>query len=287
MSSRTVKSVVAILVGARADRGFVQSGYEGLRRAEAELGLSVRFIDHTEFDAALLERRVRDAGASQPDAVIVHGSKSEAAVEAVAPSVPNVPFLVTGGHLTLANVWGYPVKHYQAAFLAGLLAAKMTRTGVVGHLSGVPIRAGKFGRAAFAQGVHTADAGVRLVTGFCGNQDDAELAKQWTQGEIDRGVDVLFTMLNFGRTGAIEACRSNGIKQIGNIRDWTVEEPDVFIGSAIANHGRAVFRWLQDLAQGKLRPMRTSNWGSKIQNPSGWSLPIAYRKRERCGPKVC
>jgi len=260
--------VRAILVGHRDDRGFVQAGYEGLLRAKDDLSLDLTIGEHRAHDAAQLAGEVQ-AAADGADVVIVHGSRADAAIDANAPKFPGVTFFSAGGYAEGPNVWNYALLHYQAAFLGGIAAARLTKTGTVGHLSGVPIAPGKRGRAAFAHGVRFADPKVRLVTGFCGNQDQPELARKWIEGEIAQGADVIFTMLNYGRIGAIEACREAGVKQIGNIRDWTKDEPDVFVASAIADHGWSIRRFLADLAAGNVK--------SGVNIHAGLEVPEAVR----------
>jgi basic membrane protein A len=60
-------------------------------------------------------------------------------------------------------------------------------------------------------------------------------------------------MLNAGRAGAIEACRARGVRQIGNVRDWVAVMPDVFVGSAVADPGVAVFAAGRDLSDNLLK----------------------------------
>lgn len=253
-------SVTAVLVGHRDDRGFVQAGFEGLLRAQNALNIDLSIQDHTQHDAALLVQQV-EAAAAVSDAVIVHGSRADAAVEDVAARYPEKSFFSAGGHITGPNIWTYALRHYEAAYLAGVLAARTTKSGVVGHLSGVAIPPGLRGRAAFVDGVRATNQDIEVVTGFCGNQDIPALAHEWISAEADRGADVIFTMLNYGRTGAIDACRERGIAQIGNIRDWTLEEPDVFIGSAIADHGWSIERWLEDFVGETLESGRNRQVG--------------------------
>ena len=69
---------------------------------------------------------------------------------------------------------------------------------------------------------------------------------------INSKADIIFTMLNAGRMGAIEACRERGAKQIGNVRDWVAAVPDVFVASAVADSGVAVLRAVEDLARGAI-----------------------------------
>lgn len=52
----------------------------------------------------------------------------------------------------------------------------MTRSGTVGHLSGHRVRPGLKGRAAFVAGVRHTDPEIRVLTGFCGTQDDNAVA---------------------------------------------------------------------------------------------------------------
>lgn len=102
------------------------------------------------------------------------------------------------------------------------------------------------------QGVIRTRPAARIVTCFCGTQDDNVVSKQAALAEIDDGVDIMYTMLNYGRQGAIDACRERGISQIGNVRNWCESDPDVFIASAIADNGRLVQRWIEDWVSGRL-----------------------------------
>ena len=78
---------------------------------------------------------------------------------------------------------------------------------------------------------------------------------------IDAKADIIFTMLNAGRTGAIEACRERGIKQIGNVSDWVAVMPDVFVASAVADSGIAVLKSVEDFLAGTLVTVRVEKIG--------------------------
>ena len=163
-------------------------------------------------------------------------------------------FVVTQGNVTGPNLSSYEVLQEQSAFLAGALAALTTKTGTVGHMSGIRVTPGLKGRAAYAAGVKHANPNVKLLTNFSGNQDDNALSNKVATAMIAGGADVIFTMLNAGRTGAIEACRDKGARQIGNVRDWVASNSDVFVASAIADSGLAVFNAVRDLANGSFKP---------------------------------
>ena len=240
--------------GAIDDKGFMQSGYTGLTNAAAQFGVETSFKDKVKPEKDLLTEAIRELARSKPDLVIAHGGQNNGAAQAVAAELPDVMFVVTQGNVTGPNLSSYEVLQEHSAFLAGALAALTTKTGTVGHMSGIRVTPGLKGRAAYAAGVKHANPNVKLLTNFSGNQDDNALSNKVATAMIAGGADVIFTMLNAGRTGAIEACRDKGARQIGNVRDWVASNSDVFVASAIADSGLAVFNAVRDLANGSFKP---------------------------------
>jgi basic membrane protein A len=245
--------VAALFAGRIDDGGFMEAGYRGLIAARDRLAIDIVWRDEVKPERELLAQALRELAQDGPALVIAHGGQNNEAARIVAAEHSNTHFVVTQGSVTAANLASYEVLQEESAFLAGALAGWVTRTGTVGHMSGIRVMPGLKGRAAFANGVAHASPAVRLLTNFSGNQDDADLSKRVAGAMIDAGADIIFTMLNAGRAGAIDACRERGTKQIGNVRDWVAAMPDVFIGSAIADSGIAVLRAAEDLVSGKLK----------------------------------
>lgn len=271
--AQTPKKVAALFAGRIDDRGFMQAGYDGLKLAEARLGVSVAFRQGVQPKPEELTAALRELAAAGPDLVIAHGGQNNAAAKAVAAEFPAVRFAVTQGNITGTNLASYEVLQEQSAFLAGMLAALTTRTGVVGHMSGIRVTPGLKGRAAYAAGVAHADPKVMLLTNFSGNQDDNALSEKVARAMIAKDAQVIFTMLNAGRNGVIAACRELGVKQIGNVGDWTAIAPDVFIASAFADSGRALFDAVADFAAGKFATGEIKRLG--LETPDAVRLIMA------------
>nr|WP_255569533.1 BMP family ABC transporter substrate-binding protein [Neoroseomonas alba] len=176
------------------------------------------------------------AAASGASLVIAHGGQGEAPVAAVAPDFPTVRFAVTQGRIAGPNIACFEVLQEHSAFLAGALAGWWSEGRPVAHLSGEPVPPGLRGRAAFAAGLAHAAPATRFLTGFCGNQHDPALAEAWTAAQCAAGAVLQFAMLDGGRPGAMVALRRNGARAIGNVHDWTMEDP-TFLASAIADNG--------------------------------------------------
>ena len=242
--------VAMLIPGKIDDGGFMEAGYQGLVKIERELAVQTTYIDGVKPELELLADALRTLAQKKPDLIIAHGGQCSQAAKVVAGEFPDIKFVVVQGNVTGANLSSYEVLQEESAWLAGAAAGLLTKTGVVGHISGIRVVPGLKGRAAFADGVRFTNPSARLVTTFAGNQDDNALSKKVALAQINAGADIIFTMLNAGRTGAIEACRENSAWQIGNVKDWVAAQPDVFIGSAIANVSMAGYDAAQDVVRG-------------------------------------
>ena len=247
-----MQRLIGIFCGRTNDGGFIESGYRGAREACERFAIQFESVDHIDIETEALVAAIDAAVLSKPGLMVVHGGRSDEAVAAAGPRHPHIRFLSTHGEFAGANYSCFTIAQPQSAFLAGALAGLLTRTGVVGHLSGIRIPPGLRSRAAYAAGVRRSNPQARLLTCFCGTQEDNAVTYRAAKAEIEAGADVLYTMLNGGRTGAIDACREGRISQIGNVRDWTVVAPDVFVASAIADTGRLVASWIEDVIGGRL-----------------------------------
>ncbi len=225
--------IVAVFFGRPGSGSFNAAGVAGLARAADRHGLTPETV--WEPEPAQRAGTIADA-AMRADLVIAHGGQGEAGVRAVAERFPRVAFAVTQGRIAGPNIGCFEVLQEHSAFLAGALAGWWMRGEVAAHLSGERVPPGLRGRAGFAAGLRHARPEARLLTGFCGDQHDPALAEAWTRAQADAGAEVQFAMLDGGRPGAIAACKAAGIRAIGNVRDWTREDP-VFLASAVADNG--------------------------------------------------
>lgn len=246
-------TVGALFAGRIDDGGFMEAGYRGLERARSEFGAKTRHIAEVPPQHDKLVAALRELAAGGTQLVVAHGGQNNEAAVQVAAEFPKVKFVVTQGAVTGANLASYEVLQEQSAYLAGVLAGLTTRSNVVGHMSGIRVKPGLKGRAAYVAGVLAANPKVRVLTNFSGNQDDNALSKRIAEAQIAAGADIIFTMLNAGRSGVGEACRERGAKQIGNVVDWVKADPDTFVASAIADVGIGVFSAVRDLRAGNLR----------------------------------
>lgn len=279
------KLEVAMLIpGQIDDGGFMEAGYDGLMKIKNELKAEVEYIDKVKPELELLTSALRELAKNKPDLIIAHGGQNSEAAKVVAEEFPELKFVVVQGDVTAENLASYEVLQEESAWLAGAAAGMLTETNTVGHISGIRVTPGLKGRAAFADGLNYTNSEANYLTTFSGDQDDVQLNKKVAQAEIDAGADIIFTMLNAGRAGATEAIAENeGVYEIGNVKDWTKTNPDVFIGSALANVSIPSYQAVKDLKEGNWEPQVVK---IGLENPEAVDLALREDVSQNVKDKV-
>lgn len=275
--------VGALLAGRINDRGFMEAGWSGLERARTELSVQTRYIDNIQPNKDQLIAALTELAGSGVDLVVAHGGQNNEACAEVAAKFPGVRFAVTQGAVKSANLCSYDVLQEESAYLGGALAALTSRTGVIGHMSGIRVRPGLKGRAAYVAGAKAVRPDIRVLTNFSGNQDDNALSQRIALAQIAAGADVIFTMLNAGRDGVTQACRASGARQIGNVIDWVAVDPKVYVASAIADVSIGMYESIKDAKAGSFPAGQVRHIGIANERAVRLSMapdvPAALRER--------
>jgi basic membrane protein A len=254
------------------DGGANEAGYRGLLRIRDELGIPIEFVAGVPPDAEAMKDALRELAGSDAKMVIANGARASEAAQRVAWEFPEQRFTVIQGDRTRPNLAIYALLQEQSAWLAGAAAGLLTTSNVVGHLSGARMPPSLKARAAFAGGLAHTNAKAKLLTSFSG-PDDPAAAKRIALAQIDAGADVLYATLDGGRSGAIEAGRERGVKQIGDVQDWVALMPEVFVASAVADPGFAVFQVGRDLFDNIWQGELVKRFG--VRNPDAVRLALA------------
>ena len=199
-------------VGGVDDKGFNQKAYKGVTDAATELGVEAAVLESTaETDYAPNIQSFVDQGCGV--IVTVGFLLGDATMEA-ANANPDIPFTIVdyayGDNedgtpmITNNNVLGQVFNTDEAAFLAGYLAAGMSKSGKVGTFGGINIPPVTIFMDGFYYGVqkYNADNGTNVeVLGwnpakpkaglFTGNFDKIDDGKTFAQNLVDEGADIV------------------------------------------------------------------------------------------------
>lgn len=196
--------VALVTPGPISDKGWNASAYEGGQRIGRELGVPVS-PPVEKPAAAEVAGVLRNLAQEGHTLVFIHASEYDDAARQVAPDFPQTTFVVVGGRSVGPNLTPIQFGAGQATFLAGMLAAGMSKTGKIGAIGGKEIPIVKQAFAAFEQGAKTLKPAIDVTITFTGADEDPGKAKQQAQALLDNGVDVLTHNANAGGLGVFQA----------------------------------------------------------------------------------
>ena len=171
----------------------------------------------------------------------------EAEARAVAADYPETAFLMgSSGAPEGANFGVFGTRNHEAAYLAGMLAGKMSATNVFGSVGGYPIPEVNLLINAFRLGVAEVNPEATFLNGFIGAWFDPAKAKEAALAQIDAGADILFGE----RIGTADAAQERGVKAIGSLIDYTPRYPGTVFANAIWNYRPTIDAIVADITAG-------------------------------------
>jgi basic membrane lipoprotein Med (substrate-binding protein (PBP1-ABC) superfamily) len=246
---------VALLTpGAISDQSWNAGAYQGLMRIRDSLGAEVSHIQTR--TPAEFEENFRQYGAQGYDLVFGHGFEFQDAAVRVAPEFPRTVYVTTSGNRTGPNVAGMVFGFEDASYLAGMIAAALTKTNILGVIGGQELPPVETSFAAFEAGARASKPNIRLVTSYIGNWDDVNAGKEQALAQIARGVDVIFQNADAaGRgifTAATEATtREKPIYVFGSNSNQNAIAPDVVPGSVVIDLPHALLLVAREVKDGR------------------------------------
>ncbi|MEU1369382.1 BMP family ABC transporter substrate-binding protein [Streptomyces sp. NPDC005803] len=221
--SKDKKTALAYDIGGRGDQSFNDAAYAGLAKAEKDLGVKGTEAEPSdgESDADKVQRLTSLARAGN-NPVIGVGFAYAPAIKKVAPKFPKITFgIIDDASVTGPNIANIVFNEEQGSYLAGVAAAKVTKTKTVGFIGGVETPLIKKFEAGFTQGVKDTNSAVKVIPQYLTQPPNfdgfskPDLGKAAAQGQLDKGADVVYSAAGLAGTGAIEAVAKAGKWNIG------------------------------------------------------------------------
>ncbi|HUF26685.1 MAG TPA: BMP family protein [Gemmatimonadaceae bacterium] len=241
---------VALLTpGPISDQSWNAGAYAGLLRVRDSLGAEVSHIQtRTPAD---FEENFRQYGAQRYDLVFGHGFEFQDAAERVAPQYPGTVYVVTSGSRVGANVAPMIFGFDEPSYLAGVLAAHLTRSGTVGLIGGTELPPVRSSFLAFEAGVRSVRPNARILTAYIGNWDDVSAGKEQALAQIARGTDVIFQNADAASLGIFQAARErSGVFVFGTNANQNDVAPEVVIASVVIDLPHAFLEVSREVRDG-------------------------------------
>lgn len=245
-------------VGKINDGTFNQYAYDGLKKAETDLGIGIKYIEtqaQTDYS-----KNIQSLVDQNCEIIVAVGFMMGDAIAEASGKYPDTKFAIVDYRYdpALPNVRGLVFAEDQAGYMAGALAASMTQSGTIAAVGGVeipPVQKFLKGYEAGAKSIN-ADIAVKAVyiDSFVDRARGAEAAMSF----IAEGADVIFGAGGQTGSGGIQAAAESGAYVIGVDQDEFVTTfqggsapgADKIISSAMKRVDQAVFLTIKDVVDG-------------------------------------
>ncbi|MDE7331479.1 MAG: BMP family ABC transporter substrate-binding protein [Lachnospiraceae bacterium] len=211
--------IALLLSGNLGDMSFLDSANKGTTKIVADYGAEVKVIEMGS-DATKYETNVLDASDEGYDIIIGSGWQLQEPFQNVAQDYPDIKYIIfdaavdyTAGDYS--NVYSISYKSNEAAYLAGIMAANMSKTGILGFLGGADGAVINDFMIGFIEGAQSVNSDIKVICGYVDDYSDSPKCKEMALAQYNQGADIIFTAAGASGIGTLEAAKETGNYAIG------------------------------------------------------------------------
>lgn len=238
--------VAFVYIGPPGDGGYTYQHDQGRLAMEQALGLKADTVENVP-EGADAERVITDL-AQNHDIVFTTSFGYMDPTLAVAAKFPKVVFLHCSGYKTADNMGTYFGKNFQASYLAGIAAGKVTKKNLLGYVGAFPIPEVIYNINAFTLGAQSVNPNVKVSVVWTNTWFDPALERQAAISLLDKGADVLLAYQDSPAT--IQAAAERGALAGGNDSDMTKFAPASYLTNPVWNWGPYYTKVVEEVKAG-------------------------------------
>ncbi|MFD2411591.1 BMP family ABC transporter substrate-binding protein [Paenibacillus rhizoplanae] len=239
-------TVAFVYIGPPGDGGYTYQHDQGRLYMEKELGIKADFVENVP-ESADAERIITEL-AQNHDIVFTTSFGYMDFTLNVAGKFPNVKFLHASGYKTAENMGTYFGKNYQASYLSGIAAGKMTKKNHLGYVGAFPISEVIYNLNAFTLGAQSVNPAVKVDVVWTNTWYDPATERQAAISLLDKGADVLLAYQDSPAT--LQAAAERGAFAGGNDSDMSKYAPDNYLTNPVWNWGPYYVKAVQSVMDG-------------------------------------
>ena len=205
---------VALLLPYTGDQSYFDVTVKGLDLLKDKYGdaIEVKLIEMG-TDEANWETANRQAAEAGYDIIISGNWQYEAAMLRVAQEYPDIKYLnfdySDAALNSIDNVYGITYAANEIGYLAGVVAAVKSQSGIIGGVGGQQNNGIMQFMAGFLQGASDVNPDIQVMISYVGDFQDANKAKEISQNMINQGADVIWGCAGGAGNGVFAAVAEN------------------------------------------------------------------------------
>jgi basic membrane protein A and related proteins len=244
-------------IGQLNDHGFNQLAYQGLQRAQRELGIDGEVYQSPSSSDYV--PNLTTAARKNADLVVSVGFDQANSIATVAKQFPKTHFAIIDvdwhdlpGHPK--NVEGLIFREQEVGYLAGYLAGLVQKSAhgsnTIGSVGGEKQPPVDRYIAGYQAGAQAADPSVKLVNAYSQEWVDQAKCKTLALNQIADGAGIVFQVAGGCGLGVLDAAKQRGVWGIGVDADQSYIGPQV-LTSAMKRVDTSVYATVQQALAGK------------------------------------
>lgn len=248
-------------VGPVGDGGWSFAHDNGRKAVEKEFGDKVvtKFVESVP-ESADAERVIRDLAGEGNKLIFGTTFGYMESMLKVAADNKNVKFEHATGYKTAENMRTYDSRTYEGAYMAGVIAGKMTKSNTLGVVGSVPIPEVVRNINSFTLGAQSSNPKIKTKVVWVNEWFNPGKETEAATSLINGGADVLFQ--NTDSPAVLKTAQEKGKRAFGWDSDMTAYGPKAHLGSAVINWGPYYIKATRDVLEGKWTTGQ-SWWGVK------------------------
>jgi basic membrane protein A and related proteins len=240
------KLKVAAIYTVPFEQQWVSRIHKALKAAEARGEIEYKASENVAN--ADYERVMREYATAGNQLIVGESFAVEAAARKVAKDFPKTAFLMgSSGKPQAPNFAVFDNYIQEPAYLTGMIAGGMTKTGKIGLVGGFPIPEVNRLMHAFMAGAKEINPKVEFTVTFINSWFDPPKAKEAAFAMIDKGADVLYAE----RFGVSDAAKERGKLAVGNVINTQDKYPETVFASALWHMEPTIGAALKKVKDGK------------------------------------
>jgi basic membrane lipoprotein Med (substrate-binding protein (PBP1-ABC) superfamily) len=247
---------VAVLnPGTKNDGSWGQAVDEGALQYGKKAGATVTLVDALETPAQYQQQASSFANKGYDLVIIANGSDPQV-VTALAKQFPKTMFCETAATIPnmAKNVCTNNLTYYDGDFLAGALAAMVSKSGHVGSIGGFSFPQLNWELNGFALGARYVNPKIKVSNTYVNTWTDVGVTRAAAQAQITSGADVIFSATDQATQGLYAAAQAKGdTYAISQYFDTHSQAPKVVLTSVLFNLQGSVGQLIALGAAGKLK----------------------------------
>lgn len=242
--------------GGKDDMSFNANAWRGASRAVDEFGITV--IDVEPGDASMIEPAIRILAEEGFDLIVGVGFATKNAVEKVSRDYPEVQFVIVDSEVDQPNVASLLFEEHEAAFLVGMIAGELSKTGTIGYIGGMKIPLIIRTYQAFVAGAEYVNPDIKVLEAYAGVTltawSDPNKGKELALSQIAQNADIIFQAAGGTGMGVFDAVVEENKLAIGSDTNQNSLRPGNILTSMLKNVNIAVYQMIKESYQSSFKP---------------------------------